>query len=118
MQNTTSSGHPLNIPRADETGIAHAIPVVYAPLKNISDGFYTTVGVHWESADRTFRRVIEGKMIEQKERVKPVGNMRNNRTAQEDPRTFHNILRFNDIPCRATYIHTNYLRIRRLYRLI
>ena len=110
MHDSASGSHPLDISGADLPGIPETVAVVHTAIENVCDRFDTAVRVHGKTADGAFQWVVKGEMVKEKEGVKLVGDMREDRPAQENPCSFHDILRFDDLFHRTNTIHIVILR--------
>ena len=64
MHDTAAAGHPLDVTRSNNAYIPQAIPVPYFAFKDVGDSFNATMRVGRKTDNRTFQRIIEGKMIE------------------------------------------------------
>ena len=68
-------GHPLHVSRADQPGVAQAVPVVDRPFEHVGYCFNPAVRVHREPSDRAFQRIVKGEMIEKQERVQRISRL-------------------------------------------
>jgi hypothetical protein len=87
MKDAAAGGHPLDVPRAERTAIAEAVPMFDLSGQDIGDGLDTAVRVPGEAGAVVFR-VLVPEIVEQQERIELSGVPESKRPLQLDPGAF------------------------------
>ena len=105
MQDAAPGAHPLYIAGTDEALVAEAIAMMCGAFEHVGDRLDAAVRVVWKAAQRTFKRIIEGKVVEEQEGIEFIADARRNRAAQFHTRAFDGNLRFDDFGDASKVVH-------------
>src|SRR5919109_3978179 len=94
MNDSAPRRHPLHVPGADDTAVAHAVAMRHGSGQHISDGLDSTVRMPRKPRQIILWNVI-AEIIEQKERVEILRVAKTKSAAEVYTRTFESRLRFD-----------------------